>query len=415
MQQSNSLFYRLLRASEKYTRTDMVYLAKGGFWLTVGYAVAFISGLGLTAAMANLISPEVYGTYKFVLAMAAVVGAFTLTGLQTAIIRSVAKGFEGTFTAGYKLLLRWNLLVTVAAALVSLYYFKQNNTELAIAMLIVGCFSPLMTSGQLSQAFLAGKEKFRAQTFNASIKTILSAVAMIGTILVTDNFLYIIFMYFFSKAVLEQFFYFYTVCHYHPNTEVEESAFGFSKHLSLMNILLIFARQSDKLILFHFLGPVQLAIYSLAIAPVTELKKPEKFLGNLALPKLSKLSIPEIKRTLPRKMLFVFGLCFVLVVLYILSAPYVFYHILPQYTDAIVYSQVFALTLLLTPSLFFNQVLVTHMQTRQLYITRTVIPIIKIFFLLVCVPVYGLWGAVGVMIGNHVVQAAIQTYYFYRL
>ena len=35
--------YKLLRKSEKYTKTDMVYLTKGGFWLTLGQIISSTS------------------------------------------------------------------------------------------------------------------------------------------------------------------------------------------------------------------------------------------------------------------------------------------------------------------------------------------------------------------------------------
>ena len=49
--------YNVLRWSEKYTKTDMLYLAKGGSWFTVGQVVSSSSVLLLAIAFANLLPP----------------------------------------------------------------------------------------------------------------------------------------------------------------------------------------------------------------------------------------------------------------------------------------------------------------------------------------------------------------------
>ncbi|HEX9608834.1 MAG TPA: oligosaccharide flippase family protein, partial [Candidatus Paceibacterota bacterium] len=87
--------YNVLRKSERYTKTDMVYLTKGGIWLSISQGVAMVTGLLVAIAFANLLTPETFGTYKFVLSLAGIIGAFSLTGMSTALIRSVANGQEG--------------------------------------------------------------------------------------------------------------------------------------------------------------------------------------------------------------------------------------------------------------------------------------------------------------------------------
>ena len=87
--------YRILRWSERYTRTDMVYLAKGGFWTGVKRVFGIPLGIGLSIALANLLTPEDFGVYKFVLAFAGIITAFSLTGMSTAVMQAVAQGYEG--------------------------------------------------------------------------------------------------------------------------------------------------------------------------------------------------------------------------------------------------------------------------------------------------------------------------------
>ena len=87
----------LLLRSEKYTKTDMLYLARGGFWLTLGQGLGIIAGLLLVIGFANLLPKEVYGNYKFILSLGGIIGAFTLTGMSIAVTQAVARGFEGNF------------------------------------------------------------------------------------------------------------------------------------------------------------------------------------------------------------------------------------------------------------------------------------------------------------------------------
>ena len=56
--------YKGLKWSQKYTQTDMVYLAKGGFWLGMGQIITGLASFLLTLAFANLVPKETFGTYK---------------------------------------------------------------------------------------------------------------------------------------------------------------------------------------------------------------------------------------------------------------------------------------------------------------------------------------------------------------
>ena len=58
--------YTFLRKTEKYTKTDMVYLASGGFWLSIKTALSILIALSLSIAFANLLPKETFGEYKYI-------------------------------------------------------------------------------------------------------------------------------------------------------------------------------------------------------------------------------------------------------------------------------------------------------------------------------------------------------------
>src|SRR3989344_3749954 len=100
-----------------------------------------------------------------------------------------------------------------------------------------------------------------------------------------------------------------------------------------MSVLNTVAGQIDKILLWQFLGPVQVATYAFAIAIPEQLKGPLKGMGGIVLPKFAAQSPEEILRSIPllwRKLgLYAVGL-FCISAAYIVAAPYIFAFLFPQ-------------------------------------------------------------------------------------
>jgi O-antigen/teichoic acid export membrane protein len=83
--------YHLLRWSEKYTKTDMVYLTKGGFWLTTGKIISAIVGFILLIIYANFLPKETFGNFQYILSIIGLLYIFNLPGLDTSLTKSINK------------------------------------------------------------------------------------------------------------------------------------------------------------------------------------------------------------------------------------------------------------------------------------------------------------------------------------
>ena len=128
MQRLKAKIKNFLIWSQKYTQTDMVYLAKGGFWLTLGNIISSASVFLLAIAFANLLDSTTYGNYKYILSLVGILIIFTLTGTKFAIPQAVARGLEGSFYTGFKTKLKWGVLGSLSAIGLAGYYFLQGNS-----------------------------------------------------------------------------------------------------------------------------------------------------------------------------------------------------------------------------------------------------------------------------------------------
>jgi len=407
-------FLAFLRWSESYTKTDMLYMAHGGFWLTLAKGIAMFSSLILATAMANLIPPEVFGTYKFVLSGAGIIGAFSLTAIGTAITQAVARGYEGALHSGILSYLKWSLGMVVISLAATLYYYVNGNDTLAISFLLVAACNPILIGYSFFSQFISGKRDFKTQAIFDSTADLIPALILIGALFVTQNPILIIFVYFASGTAINLILFYSTTRKYRPNDKIDPQTIPFARHMSLLSIMGKVGENIDKILVFHYLGAVPLAIYAFAQTPIAQLKLLNEIPTRLAFPKLSSRNFSELQKTLPRKIFILIGVMLVVVISYIIIAPFLFKLLFPKYVASVIYTQILALSLVLAPGSLFSDALAAHMKKKELYTAQTILPVTKIGLFLILLPPFGLWGAIWATIISQGIAFLVFSYLFWQ-
>lgn len=403
----------LLRWSEKYTKTDMVYLASGGFWLMLGYTGQMVLGLILAVALTRLLPKEAYGTYQFVISVCAIIGGFTLSGMGTALMRSVARGSRGSLRYAFTTQLVWSSGIVLAAGTTALYYFVNGNSELALAFLLSGICLPLLSGFSLYRPYLEGKQLFRESTMLGMWRRPLPVIAVIIALLLTKDPIILVITYFASQTISMGLLYWLIVRKYPEPAEANPELSNYSKHLSVMNIVSLITNNLDKLLVFHYLGAAPVAIYTLAQLPFAQINRMFGLIGSLIFPKFARQDFDTLRKSLSHKTLIFSLATTAIVAIYIFVSPYIFTLLFPAYPEAVLLSQVLILALLVKPATLYGQVFSAHGLKHIQYFVQISTTVLKLALLVALLPLYGLWGAVGVTLVMSLYWALIVALLFY--
>lgn len=401
--------YRFLRWTERYTKTDMVYLTSGGFWLFFGQAVTTLAALGLAIAFANLIEPEKYGNYKYVLALASIVSAFTLTGLTTAVTRATARGYEGTLKYAFRLSLVWSVGMVFISALGAAYYFYKGNDFLGTSLLIIGATSPLISASSLYRPFLMGRKNFKKASLLGIVQSAIPTLSVLAGVLFGAPLLLLVSIYFGVTAFSTFLLYNHAVS-LSKNENVDAITTFLGKHLSIMGIISTIGERLDSILIFQLLGGTELAVYSLAKTMPDTIKGSMKNIDALAMPKFAVKTKTEMKRAVWSKTLTIFLVMVSIAILYILLAPFIFQLIFPKYLNAIPYTQIYAIVIPLSfalASAYFD----SQAAVKERYILRISNVSFQIVSIAIGIYFLGLWGAIFARVAARIFNVSLSAFF----
>ena len=407
--------YNLLRWSEKYTKTDMIYLSKGGFWLTLGQIIAFISAFLLTITFANFLPKETYGTYKYLISILALLSIPSLKKFGTAFIQSIARGYEGNFEKILWTKIKWGSLGSLASFILAFYYFIQNNYTLAIGFCIIAIIVPFFNGFNLYTSYLSGKKIFNKLTKYRSLSQIIVTISVVISLFLTNNVLLILLTYLLSETITRLIALYLTKKKFPPNTEKDEEVMKYGKHLSFIELFKSIAEEADKILIYHYIGGAELAIYTIAISPIGQIKTFILNLKTLAFPKLSEADADKIKKTLPKKILKASLITIPIIVIYILLAPWLFSMFFPKYTSSVILSQILAISIILVPTSLMSSALSAKKQIKSLYKLRILGSLGKLIIYFIAVKYYGLIGLVISRIIIDIYMTILYKYYFNKI
>lgn len=387
---------RFLRYTEQYTKTDMLYLAKGGFWLGIGQFISTGSAFIMSVAFANLMAPESYGLYKFVLSINSLILITTLSGIDSAVTQAVSRGFEGTMNLGFKTKMRWGILGSLISAFVATYYLVQGNNLLAICFGIVSIFIPFTESSDIYNSLLWGKKLFNVQAKYNVINTIIILVTTTTTLVLTKNIYIILAIYLLALTIPNFFFINRTKKLYVKNNEVDKESIEYGKHLSIIGLLGLLASQLDKILVFHYIGATNLAIYSIAIAPTDQVKGLLKNINSLAMPKFSEKTTIEIKNGIWHKVGILALIMIFIITAYIIFVPFLFKIFFPKYIASVIYSQIISISLIFAVLAgFLATVMESQKAKMDLYKYNVYTNVINIATLFPLIHYFGIKGAIA--------------------
>lgn len=399
--------YALLRSAERYTRIDMVYLAKSGSLLTGADAILAVASLGVSVLVAAFVPKETFGIYRYLIALAGIAAAVSLSGMNNAIARAVALGREGSFVQSLRLQARFALVQILVLGAIAAYYFIKGNATYGISLTAIALISPAASVLNTYSAFLNGKKDFWRMAWWRVEGGLLQSAMLVAVIFTSPTVLALVIAYFLTSLVTNGFFLWRTFKVYKPKGPAEQKDLTYGKHLSVMNAAGILASQLDALLIYHLLGPVSLATYSFAVLIPDRLRAFAGFIPSSALPKLANRTPEERRATLGKRILLISLAMTGAALVYALLAPIGFKIFFPQYLDAIPYTQFASIFLLSAIPTYLFAVLTAEGSARSMYIVSLTTPFVKIIMSVIGIMVFGIGGAIGARILAGVFDGAL--------
>ena len=397
---TNEHLHRLLRWSEKYTKTDMVYFASGNFWLIIGRIITSSSSFLLTFACANLLTPQEFGSYKYILAVAGFVGAFSLNSLGNAALRAIGKGHIGVVPVLFKAAILWSVPASIFALCGAGYYLFMGNQTLGWSLIVIALLNPLTSNLGVAKSLFVATGDFKRTALYNTVSTVVQIVVIMLALLLTKNVLVITTSFFIVSALVGYITYWHSlrVLKVKNDPTHFEETMRYTQHMSVLGVLQLVVGQLDQLLLWHFAGPVALATYAIALGPTRELRSFSENITALAFPKISQKTKEAAAIAVQDKSRKLFIGYLILTTIYVCAAPYIFQIFFPQYISAVVPSQILAFGLIFQTRSLADLFLFAHGGVKDRY--RVIVPSQCARALLYCIliPFYGLYGAVAAAI-----------------
>jgi O-antigen/teichoic acid export membrane protein len=318
--------------------------------------------------------------------------------MNRAVSQSVARGFEGDLRLSVRIQLLWNIVPTIIGFGSAFYYFANGNASLGTGLVCIALFSPVINTFNTYSAFLTGKKDFRRIFLYNIVSYAFYYPAMFAAVALLRDPILLILVNLASNAAAVLFLYRRTLRAYQPNTATDAYTIPYGMHLSIMNAFGAIVTQLDTILVFHFLGAAELAIYSFASMLPERIGGLLGFIGPAALPKFATQTHAEIQRHILSKVVRALLAGALLALIYSLAAPLLFKILFPRYVDAVIYTQVYSLAIaMMAATSIVSNALFAQRLKFELYVTSIVNPLVLVFLQ---IPLLLTMGIMGMLIAK---------------
>ena len=376
---------------------DTEYYIRSNFYLLAAQGVIFLSGLASSVVLARLLSKEVYGQYNYIFSVIGILAISALPGMGTAIVHAVANGCDWVLVQSTKTRFKWSLVGAAGCILVGIYYYSNGETLLGKCFLLSSLFFPFHVSFNGFYAFLYGRQRFDLSSRYRSIYWALLTLAIILTVYLTRNILWVITAYLAASAILHIAFTLNTIRAGNLSHREDLTAITYGKRLTGIKSISIAASYFDKLIVGIALGYSGLAVYSIAVMIARLPTVLAASVSQTMFPKLAtmdeKIAYNEVKRRLPWLLVVMVIVCGIGALLCPYIIPWLYSS---KYLESVFYTQLLFIPVILgtIANVLRRGPLQAQRKTRQLFKLNISVSLFELVAMVFCALKFGIIGII---------------------
>lgn len=357
------------------------------------------TALLISVTFTHLAPKEIYGQYNLIMSFLSLFALFSMPGLNNSVLRSTARGYDGSYKKAVKMSFMWSLVGIPVIFITGVYYYFYINQISGICLMIACIFFPFLNAPNTWDSFLQGKKRFDLTAKYAIAIHIMNAIFTITILFLTPNNVISIFITYGTVNVVLVCFCYFRSFKYIENDLEDDECLHYGYFLTASNVLGTIANNIDNIIVGMLLGPIDLATYAIATRVPLLVKDFTKFFWAPFTPEICKdeVTLSNVFDYIGRK--FIMGF---LVLVFVGSVIYWFFvgDVIiflfgSNYADSAYFAQILLLMVLISiPTIFLSTFCIVKKDRKAIVVNSYIFPFVKVFIMGLSIYYYGLLGAI---------------------
>ncbi len=379
-------------------RIDAHYFARSSGFVVLGQLMNVAKGVVSGYLISRLFPAELYGEYRFVLSIVGAIGVLTLSGMQPAISRSVARDTQNAplrwTIRTYSMFLLLGTAVILGAIALLPYWNRENLWTLFLLSAVL--FVPINAGTAFFGGIVIGRGQFgislRANVISGLL-VIVSVLLMLWLrpsalllLALTAGIPPVVYLWELRKQIRE-----------YPSASSSKEILVYAAKITLGDVPMTLSWYLDGLLISMFFGLKELALFSVALMIPEEAKG---FLKDFVPISFSRQAAgrdtPERRRQLVLAVVWMTVVFAVGIAAFMLISPWIMPLLFPLYDPVrmVSLSNAAAVTLITFPCGLFSQQLEARGKAREVLIGQWASAAVFVTCLLTLIPTMGLMGAI---------------------
>lgn len=391
-------------------------MIRDSFFMGSRFIIVSIATLITNIILTRFLSVNDYGNYRLAFSVVHVLMLFSMTGINTAVIKALAKNYPYFFKKAIKLSVLCSFLASVLLLILSLTVY--SHSVIKYILIYATALVPFIFGFNKWQSYYVGKRQFKSLFWVNLPISIIQIAVIWTTIYLTKNMVtvaVIVLIYnaatnlIISSKILRE----VNKLEINKNKEKEFTTYGLK--MSAISVFGVISANLEKIILGAVATPAAVALYSVAWMMPKMAREGLRNILNVPTMKLASMDERDNRMVLKKKLGYLLLIGFLLFIIGYFTLPFIidlFFG--TRYIDSIFYSRLLLLSIVVVPANVLIINIAVYQGSGNSYVKLNIgLALLKLIMFFLLIPIFKTYGIIISIITVDMVSFMVLATWFF--